>query len=149
MSEPFLTVTLDAPAYAPGETLAGTASWASLPPRSKFVVRLGWWAEATGTERPAGDLAQTTFTSGDGETSGEHRFTLRVPEDAPPTMDGSLFSVRHAVEISSGAAVRLLPVVISPTRATLDLVAASAATAKPEPNITRFFTKLAPKKPAK
>ena len=149
MSEPFLTVTLDAPAYAPGETLAGSASWASLPPRSKFVVRLGWWAEATGTERPAGDLAQTTFTSGDGETSGEHRFTLRVPEDAPPTMDGSLFSVRHAVEISSGAAVRLLPVVISPTRATLDLVAASAATAKPEPNITRFFTKLAPKKPAK
>ena len=149
MSEPFLTVTLDAPAYAPGETLAGTASWASLPPRSNFVVRLGWWAEATGTERPAGDLAQTTFTSGDGETSGERRFTLRVPDDAPPTLDGSVFSVRHAIEVSSGQTVRLLPVVISPTRAPLNLVAASIAVAKPAPSVTRFFAKLAPKKPTK
>ena len=149
MSDPFLAITLDAAAYAPGDTLSGTATWTGLPRGSKFLVRLGWWADASGSERPAGDLAQCEFCADAGEESGERKFFLRVPEDAPPTMDGSLFSVRHAVEISSGAAVRLLPVVISPTRATLDLVAASAATAKPEPNITRFFTKLAPKKPAK
>lgn len=143
MSEPFLTVTLDAPAYAPGDTLAGTASWANLPPRSKFVVRLGWWAEATGTERPAGDLAQTTFTSGDGETSGEHRFTLRVPDDAPPTLDGSLFSVRHAIEVSSGQTVRLLPVVISPTRAPLDLVEACTRIAGPAPKVVQWLAKMA------
>ena len=143
MSEPFLTVTLDAPAYAPGETLAGSASWASLPPRSKFVVRLGWWAEATGTERPAGDLAQTTFTSGDGETSGEHRFTLRVPDDAPPTLDGSLFSVRHAIEVSSGQTVRLLPVVISPTRAPLNLVEACTRIAGPAPKVVQWLAKMA------
>lgn len=143
MSEPFLTVTLDATAYAPGDTLAGTASWANLPPRRAFVVRLGWWADASGTERPAGDLAQTTFTSGDGETSGEHRFTLRVPDDAPPTLDGSLFSVRHAIEVSSGQTVRLLPVVISPTRAPLNLVEACTRIAGPAPKVVQWLAKMA------
>ncbi len=142
MSERLISITLDAPACSAGDTITGTAHTAGLPPGSPAVVRLGWWADGLDDERPAGDLAQARFVT---DASGETRFSLSIPEDAPPTMDGSLFSVRHAVELSAAGATSLLPVVVSPTRAPLDLVSASVAIAGPAPKLVRFLSKFAPK----
>lgn len=119
MNEPTLTLTTDAPGFAPGTPVTGTVRWSGLPPRAHFEVRLGWWADGVGNDRPAGDLGSVAFTAGLGEESGERAFSLPIPESAPPTLDGTLISLRHALEVRTGETIRMIPVIVSPTLAPL------------------------------
>jgi hypothetical protein len=81
-------------AFAPGDRLRGTASWA-LPGTPALVeVRLYWKTAGKGTT----DLQVVAVTGAAASARGELRFDFRLPE-TPHSFSGRLISLVWAVEL--------------------------------------------------
>ena len=83
-------------AFAPGETVSGTASWQTDTPAS-IEVRLFWYTQGKGT-RDVGFVNSSALQQPARE--GSHRFEFVLP-DGPYSFSGKLISLGWALEIVS------------------------------------------------
>lgn len=113
MSE--LVIELDRAAYAPGESVTGTALWSGLPAGASPALALGWWTEGPG-DRDSGVAGEEKLS---GE-SGRKTFSFTAP-DSPCSVNGVFVSVKWAVALRSGETETRAPLVIGPGGAAYDV----------------------------
>lgn len=113
MSE--LVISLDRAAYAPGETITGTARWSGLPSGTAAALALGWWTEGAG-DRDSG-LAGEENLSG---ASGEKTFSFTAP-NSPCSVTGVFVSVKWAVALRAGEVEARADLVIGPGGVAYDI----------------------------
>ena len=102
------------PAFAPGETIAGTMRWQLDRAPEWIELRLFWYTEGKGTQ----DVGVGPIERADHpQLQGEQPFSLRAP-NLPPSCSGRLVSVRWALELvtSQDDPVSRTELVIGPDR---------------------------------
>lgn len=105
----------DRTAFAPGEEVSGTVSWAlEDPPAERVEVRLAWFTRGKG-DRDTGVAAWIELP---GPLPSDRRdFRLTLPE-GPYSFSGKLISLIWAVEVVAdpGERAERVEIVVSPTR---------------------------------
>ena len=103
-----------ATAFAPGETVEGTASWQLEQPARTVELRLFWYTQGKG-DQDVGVVATVPFP----EPALQDRRGFRIPLPAGPySFSGKLISLLWALEVVAepGARAGRLEIVVSPSR---------------------------------
>ncbi len=103
-----------ATAFAPGETVEGTASWQLETPARTVELRLFWYTQGKG-DQDVGVVATVPFP----EPALRDRRGFRIPLPAGPySFSGKLISLLWALEVVAepGARAGRIEIVVSPSR---------------------------------
>jgi len=131
----------DRRAFAPGETVAGEASWHLAEPARRVELRLFWYTRGKGTQ-DVGVVEVVPF-----EDPGEEDarpFSVTIP-DGPYSLSGQLISLVWALEVvvEPGGETERVDLIVSPTREAVAVDALADETRSVRDRIEGFIKRTA------